>query len=96
MKYHNALRKIRLAKGLTQKELAELTNLDQSYISLIEKDKRKPSVEILEIITGSLKVPLYLFFLMASEKKDLKGLSESEANSLSSKLLGLLQEFPNK
>lgn len=41
------LKKIRKAKGLTQKELAKLSDLSEAQISLIESGKRFPSYEAL-------------------------------------------------
>lgn len=96
MKYSKALRLVRTMKGLSQKGLADLTNLDQGYISHIEQGKKIPSVEALEKIVKSLGIPLYLFFLLASEKDELKGLSESEAAQLGNRLLKLLLETPKR
>jgi len=37
-------KKIRLAKGLTQEELAELSGFSQQYISDLERGRRNPTV----------------------------------------------------
>jgi tetratricopeptide (TPR) repeat protein len=54
------IRRLRLAKRLSQKELAG-PGVDDSYISLIEGNHRKPSLEVLLQIAGRLGVdPHYL------------------------------------
>jgi transcriptional regulator with XRE-family HTH domain len=54
------VRRLRLAKGLSQKELAG-PGVDDSYISLIEGNRRRPSLEVLEQLAGRLGVdPHYL------------------------------------
>lgn len=41
------LRRLRKAKGLTQKELGEMCDVSESMIGLIENGNRKPSYELL-------------------------------------------------
>lgn len=41
------LRRIRKARGLTQKELAEQVDVTESMIGMIENEKRSPSFELL-------------------------------------------------
>jgi transcriptional regulator with XRE-family HTH domain len=54
------IRRLRLAKGLSQKQLAG-PGVDDSYISLIEGNRRRPSLEVLGQIAGRLGVdPHYL------------------------------------
>jgi transcriptional regulator with XRE-family HTH domain len=50
------LRDKRLASGLSQEELAHLCNIDRTYISLIERKKRKPTLNILFKVCEALKV----------------------------------------
>lgn len=41
---------------ISQEKLAEFSGLDRTYISLIERGKRKPTVETLVQIAKALKV----------------------------------------
>lgn len=50
------IRDIRKAKGLTQQELAELSNLDDAYIGSVERGERNFSIDSLEKIVIALKV----------------------------------------
>lgn len=47
-------RRIRIAKGLTQEQAAELTGVSQQYISGLEQGRRNPTVLTLHELTGPL------------------------------------------
>jgi transcriptional regulator with XRE-family HTH domain len=90
MNYGKAIKTIRAAKNLEQKELARLAELNASYISLIESNRRAPSPAVLEAIAKALSVPLYLLMLLGSDKDDLHGVSEKEATLLGKQLLDVV------
>jgi transcriptional regulator with XRE-family HTH domain len=90
MDYGRAIRIVRAAKGLSQKELAELTGLNGTYISMIESGRRVPSTEALESIAKAMKVPFYLIALLGSDAEDLQGISREHASSLGQELLQLV------
>ncbi|MDW0115208.1 helix-turn-helix transcriptional regulator [Sporosarcina saromensis] len=47
------LRKIRMENSLSQEELAYICGLDRTYISLMERGKRKPTINtIFELAKG--------------------------------------------
>ncbi len=50
------LRDIRTAKGWTQEKLEELSGLDRTYISDIERGIRNPSVKSIERLAKALKI----------------------------------------
>ncbi len=54
---------LRMAKGLTQSEIAQQLNVTANYISLIENDRREPSISFLKDLAEILDVPVGLFFL---------------------------------
>ncbi len=90
MDYGKAMRILRAARNVSQKDLARDAGLDASYISLIETNQRAPSQEALKKIAGVFGVPFYLFSLLASDADDLKGVSETQAQELGRSLLQLL------
>lgn len=57
------LKRIRVERGLTQKELASQIGIDFTYIGKIERDEQLPSLKILIKIADALSVPLCLFFV---------------------------------
>lgn len=90
MKYGRALRIVRAAKGLSQKEVAERADLNPSYVSLLEKEARSPSVDTVSALATALEIPPHLFTLLASEDSDLIGIREEGAGVLGEQLLDLL------
>lgn len=62
VRYGQAVRKIRLARGISQEQLADLCGLHRTYISDIELGKRNVSLENIDRIALSLNVSLSEFF----------------------------------
>lgn len=52
---HN-LRKFREKMGMSQEELAFRSNLDRSYISLLERGRRKPTINTIFALAEQLNV----------------------------------------
>ena len=90
MKYGKAIRICRAARGLSQKDLAAKVGVDSSHVSLIESEKRSPSLDTIEKIAQSLNVPPHLLMLLASEQKDVKTGNLANVKDLSQILLDLL------
>ncbi|MDP3632508.1 helix-turn-helix domain-containing protein [Phenylobacterium sp.] len=56
------VRRLRLARGLTQEQLAFEAQLDLTYVGGIERGRRNPSLLVLVRLAGSLGVaPVELF-----------------------------------
>ena len=62
MKLSDTIRKIREAKGLSQKEVSTALKMDASQYSKIESGKTDPSFTIVTKITKALGVTLPEFF----------------------------------
>jgi transcriptional regulator with XRE-family HTH domain len=92
MKPGKAIRIVRTARGMSQKTLADRAKIDQSHISLIERNRREPSLGLLETISDVLEVPVYLLVLLGSDQHDLKGISEAQAKAMGQELLRVLLE----
>jgi len=95
MNYAKAIRIARSIAGISQARLATLSGVDRSYLSLIEGEKRKPTMETLQDISDSLKIPFHLLTLLATEKEDTKSISEEQVQSLAKQLTHLLLESPH-
>ena len=65
------IRRLRLEKGLTQRELAKRSGLDVSYISGIERGCRNASLKSLEKVAKGLGCPISKTF-EALDRLDLK------------------------
>ncbi len=51
-----SIRKCRLSKGMRQEDLAEQTNLSTTYIGMVERGEKKPSLETFVKILNALGV----------------------------------------
>ncbi len=67
MKIGKAIRKTRRAKDISQKELAEQSNVSQTYLSQIENDRKQPTISKLKDIADKLDVPLHEIVKMAED-----------------------------
>ena len=61
-----AIAAARIDRDISQKELAELTGIDQSEISRIENGERNPSVRILKRIADAMDMDLKIEFVPRS------------------------------
>ena len=55
-KVAKAIRSIRIAKQLTQVQVAEKAKINTNYYAKVERGEMKPSVEVYERIARALKV----------------------------------------
>ena len=90
MNYGKAIRIVRAAKGLSQRDLARLTGYNSSYVSLLERGLRDPATSTLKKLARVLGIPVYLLTLLASDKGALQGISEAQANQLGLQMLEIL------
>ncbi len=90
MDYGKAIRVARATKGMTQKQLASLVDVNPSFISRIEAGQRSPSIETLEDLAQGLSIPLHLLILLGSESEDLKGISQTQGEQLAQHLLEMV------
>ncbi len=56
IKFGEKLRRMRKSKGISQEKLAEIISMDRTYIGLIERGERNPTVRSLYKIAKALKV----------------------------------------
>src|SRR5690242_6733367 len=94
MNYGKAIRIARSIAGMSQAKLASQSGIDRSYLSLIEGERRKPTLETLRAISDSLKLPFHLLTLLATEKEDAKDINEDQISTLAKELTHLLLEPP--
>ena len=70
MNIGEAIRKLRKNKLMNQEEFAASVGITQSYLSLIEKGHKKPSLEVLQQMADILNTPLPVLFWFGIEKED--------------------------
>lgn len=59
--FANSLKRLRLAKGLSQEDLSALAGVDRTYISMLERGKRSPSLITIEKIAAALEMETWEF-----------------------------------
>jgi transcriptional regulator with XRE-family HTH domain len=77
---------------MTQSELARRSSISLAYVSLIEQNKRDPTTSVSEAIARGLDMPLSILVFLASDKRELVGLSDEIREKLSRAALDLLKE----
>ena len=61
-RFGQRVRELRLARNLSQERLAELCDLDRTYISGIERGHRNPALKNIEALAAALDVSLSNLF----------------------------------
>ncbi len=68
--FGETIREIRGEKNLTQAELAAASNLDESYISGIERAIKNPTLKVMEQLAKALEVQVWVLLRFAQDKLD--------------------------
>ena len=91
MNIGKAVRLCRHQKGLTQAQLAEMSGLSVSFLSMLEKGRRDPSLSSIQSIASALEVPVSILVFLGADNEDLVGMSQELTEKLSSAALRLVQ-----
>ncbi len=83
----NRIRQLRVKKGFSQEKLAELSELNTSYIGQVERGEKNPSVDTVYRIASALDVNLPDLF---------KNLAPSSDNSYAHKVYSLMLTMDEK
>ena len=75
--------------GLKQKELAQMIEVKDSYLSSIENDKKEPSLSLLKKISKALDIPLSMLFWEDADNLN----DDSIGNKLKKLLIELTKEI---
>ena len=86
----NAIKLCRVAKSLSQTDLAKSADVSVSYLSLLECDKRDPVMSTIERIASALAVPLPVLMFLAHDKGEIYGISPEIAEKLAALALFLI------
>ena len=72
-----AIALLRTIRGLDQSSVAESAGLSKSYVSLLEGDKRNPTLNTLEALSGALRVSTAELFLLSDPHPTERSWSEA-------------------
>lgn len=79
-------------KGLGRADLAVKASVTSSYISLLERGQRDPSISTVKYISDALNVPISILLFLASDKKELESIDSELAEKLSLIALQLIEK----
>ncbi|WP_301003465.1 helix-turn-helix transcriptional regulator [Pseudoalteromonas sp.] len=68
--FGQVLKQLRKEKGLSQEKLAELCGLDRTYVSMLERGKRQPTLTTIFKIGNVLHIKPYKLVLRIEESID--------------------------
>jgi len=57
------MRRLRVARGLSQERLAVDGSIDRAYIGGLEREEANPTVDLLDRLAGALGVPIAALFV---------------------------------
>ena len=95
MNVGQAIRMCRRRRGASQGEVAHRASCSVSYLSLLENNKRDPTLSTLTNIAQALHVPVGLLFVLASEQDDLGSIDGKVTDSLIQSALASLAKPEN-
>ncbi len=66
--FGTVLRKLRNEKGFSQEVLANMSGLHRTYLSLLERGVKTPTLETLKRISKALDIPMHQFVLLVEQE----------------------------
>ena len=92
MKLGETIKQCRNKRGLTQSRLAELAEISVSHLCLLEKNKREPSISVVENIAKALQIPLSVLVFLATQASEVKEMSVTQFEELSRNIMELVEK----
>ena len=91
MKIGGVIRKCRKLKGMTQLQLSNSSDISESYLSLIEQDKRQPTLSNLESIADTLQVPVSILVFLADKQESISEITDKQIEALTETIYSLVE-----
>ncbi len=82
MNVGSAIKKIKIEKNISQKELSVLTGISCTSLSQIEKGRKRPSEKSLRKICKALRIPEALVYFYGLEEKDIPAKNKQLYNTI--------------
>lgn len=95
MNVGRAIRLCRVQRGASQGSVARQASCSVSYLSMLENNKRDPTLSTLAKVAHALQIPVGLLFFLASEQGDLGAIDEKTAGKLMQSILASLAKPTN-
>ncbi|MDR1275541.1 MAG: helix-turn-helix transcriptional regulator [Candidatus Accumulibacter sp.] len=92
MNVGQAIKLCRTRRGISQADLARQAEFSVSYLSMLENNKRDPTLSTMTKIAHALRIPVGIIFFLGAEGGDLNGIDKSLQGELARTALELLNE----
>lgn len=86
-----AIKLCRTQRDLSQAKLANIAGISISYLSLLERGKRDPTLSTIQAIATALKVPVTILVFLAADNEETLELGTELQEKLSFVALKLLE-----
>lgn len=93
MKIGKVIKELREGWRIPQGVLASAIGVSQTYLSLIESDKKIPSYDITEKLAIMLNVPVFYLYLAGMDQDDVPEESAVEFNLIHERLTAQIKDF---
>lgn len=93
MKIGSIIKTERKKKGLIQNQLATQCNITTTYLSLIENDKKEPTISLLRTIAENLNLPLPILLFMSLDNEDIPESKKEFFNIVKPSIDSMLQNL---
>mgnify|MGYP003603470011 FL=1 len=90
MNVGQAIRRCRTQRGVSQSAIANSAKCSVSYLSMLENNKRDPTLSTITKIAEALHVPVGLLFVLAADKHELRAINELLTDQLMQSALASL------
>lgn len=90
MNVGQAIRLCRMQRKASQTVVAKKASCSVSYLSMLENNKRDPTLSTLIKIANALRVPIGVLFVLAAENEDLGSVDKKLAGALAQSALASL------
>jgi len=94
MNVGHAIRLCRTQRKASQTDVAQKASCSVSYLSMLENNKRDPTLSTLAKIASALHVPIGVLFVLASEHEDLGNVDRKLTGTLAQSALASLGKYP--
>lgn len=90
MNLGKAIKLCRTQRNLSQSELATAAGISVSYLSLLERGKRDPTLSTIEDLATALKVPISILMFLSVDHEEMSELGTELGEKLSYMALKLI------
>lgn len=95
MNVGQAIRRCRMQRGASQSDIANRAKCSVSYLSMLENNKRDPTLSTITKIAEALRVPVGLLFILAADQDELGAIDVQIADQLMQSALASLESSIN-